>query len=103
MRDLRENYLSGAWAWGTSRQYGSLNVRTGGGRIEVRKSYVSNPAGIPRLIEAHTHILDALVKRDREKGRLWVDRHLRDWRAGFERSGRDLDTPVELYERARGD
>jgi len=25
-----------------------------------------------------------------------VDRHLRDWKAGFERSGRDLDTPVEL-------
>jgi GntR family transcriptional repressor for pyruvate dehydrogenase complex len=62
---------------------------------------VSNPAGIPRLVEAHTHILDALVKRDREKGRLWVDRHLRDWRAGFERSGRDLDTPVELFERSR--
>jgi DNA-binding FadR family transcriptional regulator len=59
---------------------------------------VSNPAGIPRLIEAHTHILDALMKRDREKGRLWVDRHLRDWKAGFERSGRDLDTPVDSYE-----
>jgi len=64
---------------------------------------VSNPAGIPRLIEAHGHILDALQRRDRDKGRLWVDRHLRDWKAGFERSGRDLDTPVELYERARGD
>lgn len=62
---------------------------------------VSNPAGIPRLIEAHEHILDALQRRDREKGRLWVDRHLRDWKAGFERSGRDLDTPVELFERHR--
>ena len=48
---------------------------------------VSNPQGIPRLIEAHAHILDALQRRDREKGRLWVDRHLRDWKAGFERSG----------------
>jgi GntR family transcriptional regulator, transcriptional repressor for pyruvate dehydrogenase complex len=56
---------------------------------------VSNPQGIPRLIEAHGHILDALQRRDREKGRLWVDRHLRDWKAGFERSGRDLDAPVE--------
>ena len=54
---------------------------------------VSNPQGIPRLIEAHAHILDALQRRDRDKGRLWVDRHLRDWKAGFERSGRDLDTP----------
>jgi DNA-binding FadR family transcriptional regulator len=57
---------------------------------------VSNPQGIPRLIEAHAQILDALQRRDREKGRLWVDRHLRDWKAGFERSGRDLDAPVEL-------
>ena len=34
------------------------------------------------------------MQRDRDKGRLWVDRHLRDWKAGFERSGRDLDSPV---------
>jgi hypothetical protein len=56
----------------------------------------TNPRGIPRLIEAHTRIYEALCDRDREKGRLWVDRHLRDWKAGFERSGRDLDSPVEL-------
>jgi DNA-binding FadR family transcriptional regulator len=56
----------------------------------------NNPRGIPRLIEAHTRIYEALRDRDREKGRLWVDRHLRDWKAGFERSGRDLDSPVEL-------
>ncbi|MBX9590218.1 MAG: FCD domain-containing protein [Hyphomonadaceae bacterium] len=55
----------------------------------------NNPGGIPRLIEAHAHILDALQRRDREKGRLWVDRHLRDWRAGFERSGHDLDSAVD--------
>jgi DNA-binding GntR family transcriptional regulator len=54
-----------------------------------------NPAGVPRLIEAHSQILDALRRQDREKGRLWVDRHLRDWKAGFERSGRDLDSPVD--------
>jgi DNA-binding FadR family transcriptional regulator len=54
-----------------------------------------NPRGIPRLIEAHTHILDALQRRDREKGRLWVDRHLRDWKTGFEHAGGDLDAPVE--------
>jgi len=53
-----------------------------------------NPGGIPRLIEAHAHILDAIVRRDRDKGRLWVDRHLRDWKAGFERAGMDLDSPV---------
>jgi DNA-binding FadR family transcriptional regulator len=57
-----------------------------------------NPQGIPRLIEAHRHILDALRRRDRDKGRLWVDRHLRDWKAGFERSGMDLDSPIALDE-----
>jgi DNA-binding FadR family transcriptional regulator len=56
----------------------------------------NNPGGIPRLIDAHAHIIDALRRRDREKGRLWVDRHLRDWKAGFERAGGDLDSPVEV-------
>jgi GntR family transcriptional repressor for pyruvate dehydrogenase complex len=58
----------------------------------------NNPDGIPRVIEAHAHIVDALQRRDREKGRLWVDRHLRDWKAGFERSGMDLDAPVDRIE-----
>jgi GntR family transcriptional regulator, transcriptional repressor for pyruvate dehydrogenase complex len=58
----------------------------------------NNPGGIPRLIEAHGHILDALERRDRAKGHLWVDRHLRDWKAGFERAGMDLDSPVDSIE-----
>jgi tetratricopeptide (TPR) repeat protein len=37
VRDLRENYLSGAWAWGQSRQFGPLDIRAAGGRIELRK------------------------------------------------------------------
>jgi len=53
-----------------------------------------NPRGMPRLIEAHAKILEALQRRDKEMGRLWVDRHLRDWKAGFERAGMDLDSPV---------
>jgi len=60
----------------------------------------NNPRGIPRLIEAHTHIVDALRRRDREKGRLWLDRHLRDWKAGFERGGGDLDSPVDAVTKA---
>jgi DNA-binding GntR family transcriptional regulator len=53
-----------------------------------------NPSAIPRLIAAHTHMVDALRRRDREAALLWVDRHLRDWKAGFARSGLDLDSPV---------
>ena len=53
-----------------------------------------NPSAIPRLIEAHTHMVEALRRRDREAALLWVDRHLRDWKTGFTRAGLDLDSPV---------
>jgi DNA-binding FadR family transcriptional regulator len=58
-----------------------------------------NPSGIARLIEAHEQIYDALRRRDRAKGRLWVARHLRDWKAGFERAGRHIDSPIEVVAR----
>jgi DNA-binding FadR family transcriptional regulator len=51
----------------------------------------------PRLIEAHRQIVDALRRRDRDAGRLWVERHLRDWRRGFERVGNTLDQPVDHF------
>ena len=54
-----------------------------------------NARGIPRIIEAHQSILDALQRRDRESGRLWVIRHLNDWKVGFELSGMNLDSPVD--------
>jgi DNA-binding FadR family transcriptional regulator len=53
------------------------------------------PEGTGRLIEAHRQIVAALRRRDRDAGRLWVERHLRDWRRGFERTGHDLDQPVD--------
>ena len=39
--------------------------------------------------------VDALKRRDKNAGRLWVRRHLDDWRKGFERAGRDLDSPID--------
>jgi tetratricopeptide (TPR) repeat protein len=36
VRDLRENYLSGAWAWGDMREFGGLEMRTAGARLELR-------------------------------------------------------------------
>lgn len=51
--------------------------------------------GMPRLIEAHRHLLDAIRRRDRDFGRLWMRRHVEDWRRGFERAGNSLDRPVE--------
>jgi GntR family transcriptional regulator, transcriptional repressor for pyruvate dehydrogenase complex len=54
----------------------------------------NNPAGIARLIEAHQNIAAAIRQRDETKALLWVDRHLQDWRAGFERAGRQFDSAV---------
>ena len=51
--------------------------------------------GIPRLIEAHRMIVDAVRRRDKEDSRLWMLRHTKDWRKGYERAGKDLDQPVE--------
>jgi GntR family transcriptional repressor for pyruvate dehydrogenase complex len=54
----------------------------------------NNPAGIARLIEAHQNILAAIRQRDRTRALLWVERHLQDWRAGFERAGCTFDSAV---------
>jgi GntR family transcriptional repressor for pyruvate dehydrogenase complex len=49
-----------------------------------------------RLVEAHRMLVQSLKLRDVEMGRLWTRRHLNDWRKGFERTGNDLDQPVDL-------
>ena len=54
--------------------------------------------GPARLLEAHRMMLEAIRRGDAEAGRLWARRHLKDWRKGFERSGNDLDQPIDsLY------
>ena len=58
--------------------------------------------GAPRLLHAHRMYVDALKRRDKEAGRLWVRRHIDDWRKGFERAGRDLDQPIDrIYLQSR--
>lgn len=51
--------------------------------------------GVPRLIHAHQMIVDALRRRDKESCRIWMLRHTKDWRRGFERAGKDLDQPID--------
>jgi DNA-binding FadR family transcriptional regulator len=53
------------------------------------------PEGASRLVAAHRHIIDAVRVKDRASAALWMNRHITDWRKGFERAGRDLDEPVE--------
>jgi GntR family transcriptional regulator, transcriptional repressor for pyruvate dehydrogenase complex len=49
----------------------------------------------PRLIAAHGFIVDALRRHDVDAARLWMRRHLNDWRKGFLKTGKDLDQPVD--------
>src|SRR5260370_16630241 len=51
--------------------------------------------GVPRLIQAHRKIVDAVSRHDKEASRLWMLRHANDWRRGFERAGKDLDQPID--------
>ena len=51
--------------------------------------------GVPRLIQAHKIIVDALCQRDKDMSRIWMFRHINDWRKGFERAGKDVDQPID--------
>jgi len=51
--------------------------------------------GVPRLIQAHRKIVDAIRRHDKEGSRLWMLRHANDWRRGFERAGKDIDQPID--------
>ncbi len=48
-----------------------------------------------RLLHAHRMYVDAIRRRDAEAARLWARRHVDDWRRGFERTGNDLDRPID--------
>jgi DNA-binding GntR family transcriptional regulator len=55
------------------------------------------------MITAHRKILDALKERDRATAVEWMDRHIVDFRRGYELANLDLDAPIhgtmpELHE-----
>lgn len=53
------------------------------------------PEGGRRMVDAHRELLDAIRARDLDRARLWMARHVTDWKKGFERTGRSIDEPVE--------
>lgn len=53
------------------------------------------PEGARRMVDAHRALIDAIRRRDGEAARLWMRRHVTDWKKGFERTGRSIDEPVE--------
>lgn len=52
-----------------------------------------SPAG-ERLLVAHDHILLALEAKDSTGAREWMQRHIVDFRRGYERAGLDINKPV---------
>lgn len=53
------------------------------------------PEGAGRMVAAHRQIIDAIRARDVERAKLWMNRHIQDWKKGFERTGRNIDEPFE--------
>ncbi|MEI9992008.1 MAG: FadR/GntR family transcriptional regulator [Rhizomicrobium sp.] len=49
-----------------------------------------------RVLDAHRHIFDFLKKRDPEGAGKWMHRHMDDFRRGYELTGLDFDTPLEM-------
>lgn len=49
-----------------------------------------------RVIDAHRVIAAALASGDRAEAERWMRRHMEDFRRGYERTGLDLDKPLDL-------
>jgi GntR family transcriptional regulator, transcriptional repressor for pyruvate dehydrogenase complex len=47
-----------------------------------------------RILEAHRAIVEALARRDLEGAKLWMERHMADFRRGYEHAGLPLDAPI---------
>ena len=48
-----------------------------------------------RLLAAHEAIAQAIADSDVETTRKWMERHINDFRKGYEMSGFDIDRSVE--------
>lgn len=58
--------------------------------------YRAVPAARHRLLEAHRRIADAVSARDADTARLWMQRHIRDFRRGYQVAGFDMNAPIDL-------
>jgi DNA-binding FadR family transcriptional regulator len=47
-----------------------------------------------RVVDAHRHILEAIGRGDRDTAQRWMERHMADFRRGYEAAGQDLDRPL---------
>ncbi len=49
-----------------------------------------------RILDAHKKIYDSLTKHDGVSAREWMHKHMDDFRRGYEMTGLDFDTPLDL-------
>ena len=78
VRDLRENYLSGAWAWGGANQFGPLEVRGAGARIEIRKRALTfGLEGVMTDLRTKP-LMEALLARGSQEKRVELIARLRE-------------------------
>jgi DNA-binding FadR family transcriptional regulator len=54
-----------------------------------------------RIVDAHVAILDRLRERDAPGARAWMERHMADFKRGYERTGVDMDQPIDRMRSAR--
>ena len=63
--------------------------------------YRKVPQARHRLIEAHRRIARAIASHDASDARLWMEKHIRDFRRGYEVGGMDMEKPISLDADAR--
>ena len=59
--------------------------------------YQRVPPARHRLLHAHRQICNAVVARDPATARLWMAKHIQDFRRGYVVAGIDLNAPIDLH------
>ena len=66
----------------------------------MRSGYAAIAPALPqsgaRLLQAHRHVFEALKAHDAPAAVAWTQKHLMDYRRGFEFAGLDLDAPIPV-------
>ena len=55
---------------------------------------LKQPAAASRLLRAHEKIFTAIQKRDSKVASDWMEKHIADFRKGYEMSGLDINAPI---------
>lgn len=63
--------------------------------------YRRSPRARFRLLEAHRHILDAVLGNDAATAERWMRRHIEDFRRGYIVAGMDFKGPIRFSQRIR--